>query len=123
MSKQYDAAAQELILRTGHPATQVQPTGSDWLYGWVDHEADEHFHGPEACKWEAGMETELVEYSYSEFGDTFGGNNDVHVMALTHAHCVCGRYKDCTVGRQATVSALLAELLGPTPLTVRREYL
>lgn len=93
----------------------------DWTYGWraYDHDHTDAIRHSE-CKWEATEDSEMVEYSFSEFNDTFSPNTDKTVLSLSHAKCTCGKYKDVTIGIEGTVGELLQQIL-QDKVGIRRE--
>lgn len=111
MSFREDAIA--VVLSRGR-VTNPDP---DWTYSWRDYRADEHFRGEDGCSLHASVDSELVEYLFSEFTDTFTGNRDRQVLAVTHCHCTCGLHEDVTVGVVGTIGELLGDVLG-----IRQEH-
>jgi|SRR5215217_5364973 len=105
MSFKEDVTA--FLLKNGTEASE-----GDWVYGWTAWN-DKH----ENCSWFATDESEVVEYSFSSFTDTFSGNEDKTVLALTNVTCSCGKTKNTTIGLEGGAMELLHKLLG-----IKKEY-
>jgi hypothetical protein len=88
--------------------------GGDWTYGWRDYNRDRREH---KCPWVTTEESKVIEYSYSEFTDTFSDNENKVLLALTHVNCTCGKYTDVTIGVEGGAVELLHSLLD-----IGREY-
>lgn len=88
-----------------------------WVYGWQGyHEPTDEGHSG-GCHWVETPESEVVEYSFSEFTDTFSDNENKTLLALTHVNCMCRKLKDVTIGIEGGAMELLHELLG-----IRKDY-
>lgn len=109
-------AIKQLVLRKG----AIASSNEDWVYGWYGDEDYEHATNrrKKICGgWVETPQSEIIEYTYDEFIDTFAGNHSRNVLAISHVACMCGKYKDVTVGVQGSTGDLLSELL-----TVKKEY-
>jgi hypothetical protein len=88
-----------------------------WTYGWQGYYSV-HDEGHSAgCHWVATEDSEVVEYSFSEFTDTFHDNENKTLLALTHVNCQCRKLKDVTIGVEGGAMELLHGLLG-----IKKEY-
>ena len=83
-------------------------SGGGWTYGWRDYNWDRREH---KCPWIATGDSEVIEYSFSEFTDTFSDNENKVLLALTHVNCTCGKYTDVTIGVEGGAVELLHSLL------------
>lgn len=83
--------------------------GGDWTYGWRDYNWDRRDH-PD-CPWIVTEESKVIEYSYSEFTDTFSDNENKVLLALTNVNCTCGKYTGVTIGVEGGAMELLHSLL------------
>lgn len=104
----FKEAAKEFLLQHGQHASD-----SGWVWGWrgdIDLRHDEgHSVG---CHWVATDESEVVEYSFSQFADTMHGSEPAMVLALTHVNCQCRKVKDVTIAFEGGAMTLLHDLLG-----------
>lgn len=116
----FKAAARATVLKGGVPAD----TEKNWTYGWQvfdwDHNEKTLASDP-TCMWRETIETEMIEYTFSEFNGTFTDNTDKTVLALTHVVCSCGKYKDTTIAIEGSVGDLLKQLL-EDELDIKREH-
>ncbi len=92
-------------------------TGGGWVYGWQGcSEPTDEGHSV-GCHWVDTPESEIIEYSFSEFTDTFHDAENKVLLALTHVNCQCRKLKDVTLGIEGGAMTLLHELLG-----IKKEY-
>lgn len=91
--------------------------GGDWVYGWQSMYSPRDEGHSVGCHWVATDESEVVEYSFSEFQDTFSPNENKVLLALTHVDCQCRKLKDVTIGVEGGAMDLLHNLLG-----IKKEY-
>lgn len=102
----------EFLLRKGKACGD-----DDWVYGWQGwHDPSDEGHSV-GCHWVPTDESEVKEISFSTFVDTFSGNEDKVLLALTHVNCQCRKLKDVTIGVEGGAMEILHDLLG-----IKREY-
>lgn len=113
-AQSFQEAVKSVVLKKG----ELCDEGEFWTYGWKDWDRDHYLdmRSGKCSGWTAGTESEVVEYSFSEFVDTFNGNEDKTVLALTDVSCGCGQFRNRTIGYEGSTADLLGELL-----LVRRE--
>lgn len=99
--------ATKLLLARG-----VATEEGDWTYGWRGFYSPSDDGHSAGCHWVSTDESEIVEYSFSEFEDTFSGNTNKVVLSLTHVNCQCRKLKDVTLGIEGGAIKILHELLG-----------
>jgi len=80
------------------------------IYGWVDHDAEEHMENGD-CIWSIGPTARLVERTYTEFGDTMNGNDDVIGINVSPAHCTCGEYRNMHLRYTESFGTILRDML------------
>lgn len=95
------------LLRKGQPCNE-----GDWVYGWHGFQEPSDDGHSVGCHWVETPESEVVEYSFSEFQDTFSPNENKTLLALTHVDCQCRKLKDVTIGVEGGAMELLHDLLG-----------
>jgi hypothetical protein len=109
----FKEAAAEFLLQRGQHANE-----GGWVYGWQGHFDPRRDEGHSvACHWVATEESEVVEYSYHEFTDTFHDAEEKVLLALTHVNCQCRKVKDVTIAIEGGAMTLLHDLLG-----IKKEY-
>lgn len=84
----------------------------DWTYGWHGHYSPRDEGHSVGCYWVPTDASEVVEYTFSEFVDTFSGSEHKVLLALTHVDCKCRKLKDVTIGIEDGAMAVLHDLLG-----------
>lgn len=102
----------KFLLRKGYACAE-----DNWVYswrGWYTPQDDGHSVG---CHWVATDASEVVEYSFSSFVDTFSENENKVLLALTHVNCQCRKLQDLTIGVEGGAMELLHDLLG-----IKKEY-
>lgn len=88
-----------------------------WVYGWQGYNDPSDPGHSVGCHWVATPESEVIEYSFSEFTDTFHDPEHKVLLGLTHVDCQCRKLKDVTLGIEGGAMTLLHELLG-----IKKEY-
>ena len=88
-----------------------------WVWGWQGHWSPRDEGHSAGCHWVATEESEVVEYSFSEFQDTDSDNLQKTLLALTHVNCQCRKIMDVTIGVEGGTMALLQGILG-----IKKEY-
>ena len=113
-AQSFQEAVKAVVLEKGEVCSEAE----HWTYGWKDWDREHYLdmRAGKCLRWSATVDSEVIEYSFSEFMDTFNGNEDKTVLALTHVFCDCGKYRDRTIGYEGSTADLLGELL-----LVRRE--
>lgn len=134
VEKAFREALSAIIAEDGAPVLidekrrKQWPTDPDmWVstYGWRDTDAYDHckpkssgYYGAAGCSWIVPEGVEVEEVAYSEFQDTFSGNEVVAGVnayggskgSETEIRCACGKYRGVTLRYEATVAELLARL-------------
>lgn len=109
----FKEAAKEYLLSRGQHANE-----GGWVYGWQGHFDPRRDEGHSTlCHWVATEESEVVEYSYSEFTDTLHDPDTKVLLALTHVNCQCRKIQDVTIAIEGGAMTLLHDLLG-----IKKEY-
>lgn len=88
-----------------------------WVWGWKGYWSPRDEGHSAGCHWVATDESEVVEYSFSEWQDSDSDNLQKTLLALTHVDCQCRKLMNVTIGVEGGTMTLLHELLG-----IKKEY-
>lgn len=115
MRDEYKAALRDFMERKGRPVhfTEGYNGGKDVSpYGWPDDAAENHIFSYDRvddgskygkhvkvfhCGWIVPEGAVLTEETYSQFLDTFSGNEEEVGINVEGCHCKCGKYQDVTL--------------------------
>jgi hypothetical protein len=86
------------------------------VYGWQDWDASEHMRpydkDVEPCRWIIAPGAEVHEVTYSQFADTFTGNEDEVGLNVYPASCACGKYTDVMLRWTGSLTTLMSAVFG-----------
>ena len=107
----------EVVQKKGRPVRFTEDDSYEYpgekdvsIYGWVDSKADDHVRGGE-CTWYIGPTARLVERTYTEFGDTMNGNDDIIGINVSPAHCTCGEYRNMHLRYTESFATIVRDML------------
>lgn len=93
-------------------------TRSNMGVGWVtknpsqyEWKEAEFRNNHNECLAAASPESRAKEIEWSEFGDTFNGNDDVMYIEVSHVSCSCGLFVDRTIRVEGTIGEFLQKFL------------
>lgn len=77
-------------------------------YEWKEAEFRDNHN---ECLAVGSSKSRAKEVEWSEFGDTFNGNNDVMYIEVSNVSCSCGRFADRTIRVEGTIGEFLQKFL------------
>ena len=112
---EYSATLRNIAACKGRPVKFIDPDNEFpefrvSTYGWCDWDAMEHIR-EDGCAWVVDDGATVEELTYSEFQDTFSGNNDTVGVNVTPARCACGKYAGITLRVEGSFGQMLKDVL------------
>lgn len=80
-------------------------------YQWKEYESYDSPKNHRECIAVTSPESRAKEIEWSEFGDTFNGNDDVMYIEVSHVSCSCGLFVDRTIRVEGTIGEFLQKFL------------
>lgn len=80
------------------------------VYGWISMDY-QHIYDAK-CSWVVPVGARLEEHTYSQFMDTFNGNEDEVGIEIYPVHCACGKLKDVTLRYKGSLGDVIRDIVG-----------